>query len=498
MQRAALWWLKRDFQLADNPALTAALDEAERVVPVFVVEPSLLDAAETSAFHVNAWLDAARELRARLRAVGSELLLLRAEAIEAFERARALWSFEAIYSHQETGSALTFQRDRAVARWCRETGIAWRELPQSGVFRGLRDRDERHRRWTAWTRAPLLPAPDAARLARTALPDALRPLAEAGWDRPDAYGFPSPPAGTGTTQPVSEAAGQATLTDFLSARGIGYSGGISSPNRAFRCGSRLSVHLAWGTLTARAAYQATRCRLDELKGSPEPDAARWRRSLTSFLSRLHWRDHFIQRLESEPEMEFRALNPAYEALVFDGPPEWLAAWRDGRTGFPLVDACMRCLRATGFINFRMRAMITSVACHTLHLDWRAIMRPMACLYADYEPGIHISQLQMQAGVVGINTLRVYNPAKQIQDHDPRATFVKTWLPELRDIAPERIVGHQASPVSAYVAPLTDWETSSREYRTRYMAVRWLAETRQSAAAVLAKHGSRLKRGARRS
>ena len=170
--------------------------------------------------------------------------------------------------------------------------------------------------------------------------------------------------------------------------------------------------------------------------------------MTNYLARLHWRDHFIQRLETEPELDARALHPAYRAIPYEDDPKLLEAWAEGRTGFPMVDAVMRCLAVTGFANFRMRAMAVSFACAGLHLDWRTIHNPLAKVFLDFEPGIHFSQLQMQAGVVGLNTIRGYSPAKQLLDQDPAGAFVKRWLPELRKFTPEQIAGHEFAPLPA--------------------------------------------------
>lgn len=486
----SIWWLKKDFRLHDNPALHAALASSERVVPLFLFEPLVLEAEETSAFHVHAWARALEALRARLAEAGGDVCVLHMDAVAAFERLHRVWPFDAIYSHEEIGSNLTYARDKAVADWCAGRGGAWHEHMQTAVFRPLHDRDNRARKWRAWMQQTPLARPDAGALAALRLPAPVASLparegravhhADFGFtlDQPDAV------------QPVSEAAARDTLDSFLEERGVGYSGGISSPNLAFTHGSRLSVHLAWGTITGRAVYQAVEQRLADLKASEAPEAGAWRRSLRSFLSRLHWRDHFIQRLESETDMEYHALNPAYEALDYRTDPDLLAAWYEGRTGFPLVDACMRCAHATGFLNFRMRALVTSAACHLLHLDWRALMYPMARIWADYEPGIHISQLQMQAGVVGINTLRIYNPAKQIADHDPEAVFVKRWVPELRPFTPEEIIGHQEAPVPAYTAPVVDYKASAKRMRDMYFAIRKAPGTYEVTQAVLERHGSR--------
>lgn len=499
-----LWWLKKDFRLADNPALTAALASGAPVVPVFLYEPAVLEAAETSGFHVAAWSEALAGLRARLAertglAPEACVLALHGDAVEALERLRAVVPFAAIHSHQEHGSAVTFERDKGVAAWCRAQGVAWHEHRQTGVFRRLADRDARATRWKAFTAEGPLPVPPGADLARVGVPEVAR-ACDAGDLAPAAFGHPLTAAQREHRQPVSEAQAEATLASFLTDRGACYAGGISSPNLAFTCGSRLSVHLAWGTLTGRQAYHATEARQAEVRGSPLEADKQWAKSLRSFKSRLHWRDHFVQRLETAPEQEFEPLNAAYAELPTPGDAH-LGAWLAGRTGWPLVDACMRCAATTGFLNFRMRALVTSAAVHSLRIDWRKTLYPTARLWADYEPGIHISQTQMQAGVVGINQLRVYSPPKQLIDHDPEAVFVKTWVPELADVPVEAIFAHpephlMGSPVDGYPLPLVDWKASSKAMKDDYFAIKQRPETRELADAVYQRHGSRRAPGAR--
>ena len=485
----ALWWIKKDFRLSDNPALTEALAAAERVVPVFLFEPAVLAAEETSGFHVAAWCEALGDLRDRLKPHGADVLVLEGDAVDAFARLRGILPFDAIWSHQEIGTELTFARDRAVADWAGAEGVAWHEPMQTGVFRGGIDRDKRSAAWKAFMAAGPIPPPAPADLARLGVPTEAAGLALDGPLSAGRFGHPLTDAQRALRQPVSETDAEATLRDFLFDRGLCYSGGISSPNDAFVCGSRLSVHLAWGTVTGREVYAVTEARQAELKGEEGDEAAQWRKSLKSFKSRLHWRDHFVQRLEAEPGMEFEALNPAYAALPTPGD-EHLDAWLAGRTGWPLVDACMRCAAQTGFLNFRMRAMVTSVAVHTLRIDWRKTLYPTARLWADYEPGIHVAQTQMQAGVVGINQLRAYSPDKQLADHDPDAAFVKRWVPELADVPAPAIVKHHARPVAGYPAPIVDRLPSLRAFKEDYYAIKRAPETRALAERVYERHGSR--------
>ena len=496
MPRTALWWVKLDVRLADNPALTAALAAAERVVPVFAFEPRVLAAAETSGFHVATWCEALADLRARLRPHGADVLVVHGDAPEVLAEAHRRLGFDELHSHEEIGTELTYSRDRAVAAWADSAGVAWREHRQTGVFRGGIDRDRRHRAWTQFMDAGPLPTPPPADLARLGIPDELDGLRLDGDLTPARFGHPLTDLQREHRQAVSETAAEVTLGSFLHERGRCYSAGISSPNTAFACGSRLSVHLAWGTLTGRQAYHALEARRADLKDDNSDEAKTWRRSLTSFRSRLHWRDHFTQRLEAEPRAEFEPLNRAYAALPTPGDVH-VDDWLHGRTGWPMVDACIRCAAATGFLNFRMRAMVTSVAVHTLRIDWRRLVHPVARLWADYAPGIHVSQTQMQAGVVGINQLRGYSPDKQLLDHDPEATFVKTWVAELADVDAAAIKRHTAGAhVDGYRPPLVDRIASFKSFKDDYYGIKRLPETRALAEEVYVRHGSRRAPGSR--
>lgn len=472
----SVWWIKRDARLDDNPALTAAIQSSKYVIPVAIFEPNVWSSSEHSELHRSCWLSAIAALNKNLELRGSRLLFMATTAEAAFKILIEQFKVEAIFSHEEIGSESTYGRDRRVKSYLTGRNIPWIEIPQSGVVRGLRSRDKRNKIWATRVTSPPLPIPENLSLPSgviSQLPthDEILKLSNSS---------------------VTERIGRTVLRSFLETRGQGYSGRISSPNTAFESGSRLSEHLAWGTLSVRRVYYESICRTNGLEGDLSPEARRWRRSLHAFRSRLHWRDHFIQRLESEPKMEYFALNRAYEAVSYEDDVRLLNAWLTGTTGAPLVDACMRCLQNEGFLNFRMRAMVVSYACHVLHLSWKTIMHPLAALFIDYEPGIHISQLQMQAGVVGINTIRIYNPTKQLMEQDSEAIFVKKWVPELRGCSAAQIFEHEVRPILGYTATLVNYKERVELSKKQLYGIKGLAETQKVAKVVLEKHGSRMK------
>ena len=267
-------------------------------------------------------------------------------------------------------------------------------------------------------------------------------------------------------------AGLNELEHFLGQRVEHYCRSISSPNKAFTGCSRLSAYLTWGCLSMREVLQRSR----EMQG----------RGVRSFGSRLHWHCHFIQKLEDQPSIEWQDFHPFMRDLR-DPDAERLMAWAEGTTGVPFVDACMRALRAHGWINFRMRAMLMSFASYNLWLPWRDSGLHLARQFVDYEPGIHWSQCQMQSGSTSINTIRIYNPIKQGRDHDPDGVFIRRWCPELADVPAVHL--HEPWAFNG-VMPIVDCADSARQAKEMIFAIRHSAGFDRHADAIQRRHGSR--------
>ena len=480
-----VWWIKRDLRISDNHCLHLATESSEEVIPFFCWEPSVVHADDYGAFHLQAQWQALRGLSASLQKRGSGLVEKLGDVVVELDALFQKYPFQRIRSYQETGNDITFRRDLAVGAWCKSKGVEWMESVGSTVIRGL----------SAEQKRGLSGGGSRGRLAVVPIPKNLCPpkdksLISMPFEWKELLGkFPKHSCPLSTRlQAVNERSAWSTLNTFLNQRGIAYSGGISSPNTAFVAGSRLSPHLAWGTISTATVFQELDKKREEINAIRE--STPWKRSLRAFESRLHWRDHFVQRLEGCPRMEFTAINTAYDSIEYQDDPGLLNAWINGQTGYPLIDACMRCLRETGFVNFRMRAMVVSFACFGLHLSWRTIHAPLARIFLDYEPGIHLSQLQMQAGITGINAIRVYSPSKQFLDHDAEGKFVKEWVPELRDRTPVEIAYAGDINLPGYASPVISLKEQSRKMKDLIFAVRKSIAGKESAREVLQKHGSR--------
>ncbi|NHB78203.1 FAD-binding domain-containing protein [Rhodobacter calidifons] len=473
-----LVWFKRDLRLHDHPALSLAAGLGP-VLPLYVVEPELWAEPDASARQWEFLAESLADLRVALTGAGAPLVVRTGDAVEVLASLCRRHRITRIVSHEETGNAWTFARDRRVAGWARGAGIDWVELPQSGVVRRLPSRDAWSARRDAFMAGPTLPAP------------ALCPVegVEPG-PIPSARALKLAADPCPHRQLGGRARGLDLMDSFLTRRAEPYRTAMSSPLSAERACSRLSPHLALGTLSVREVVQATVARAAERPGG------RWGGALASFQARLAWRDHFIQKLEDEPAIETRCLHRAAESLrPRDPDAARLAAWEAGETGLPFLDACLRYLRATGWLNFRMRSMVMAAASYHLWLDWRATGAILARRFTDYEPGIHWPQVQMQSGTTGINTPRIYNPVKQGLDQDPTGAFTRAWVPELAAV-PDRFLqtpwaweGAGTLLGRRYPAPIVDPAAAQRAARDAIFGLRRRAD-RGEIAAIVSRHASR--------
>jgi deoxyribodipyrimidine photo-lyase len=444
-EAVTLVWLKRDLRLRDHAPLTQASKQCKtggKAFVFYVLEQEYWASDKASPEQRTFVLESLRDLTLQLERIGCRLHVFEAPSAEqVMESLIKTYQIETILCHQETGNLWTFERDRAVLAMAKSRGIPVREFHQNGVIRGRGMPKLEGGAWLNWIGAEEPEFPDFWRN-----PNRFSELPSINLEK-----LISSLNDNSLRQAGGEDRGLALLESFLSGRcldGEGYRKEMGSPLSSSLVCSRLSTHLTWGSISSRHAFREARKALAQ--GVPRGAGI----EIRSFITRLRWRDHFLQKFERLHWMEWRCINPATETLHGWDEDSYLR-WSAGMTGYPFIDACMRSLNATKWINFRARAMLVSFASYALNLDWRRFAPHLARTFLDYEPGIHYSQIQMQAGTTLGSPPRIYNPIKQSLEKDPHGEFIRRWVPELRDRSDQSIHHPALTPRNGYPAAIID-------------------------------------------
>jgi deoxyribodipyrimidine photo-lyase len=423
MPRLALWWIRRDLRLTDNPALTVALAHAQTVIPVFILDPVILNSPyHHAALKRTAFLfGGLRELAADLHTRGSRLTLRHGQPLDVLSALMAETGASAIFAAEDF-SPYARQRDARITRHLPLTLVSGLTVHHPSAVR--KANGEPYTVFTPFRRAwKALPAPNECDLLPA--PTRLNPP-------PNIASRELPAVGGPVHFLPGEVNARATLCSFVGQSIFAYSAGR---NRLDGDGtSALSPYLRFGMISAREAVVTAH------KAIASAADAQAKTSAEAWLTELIWREFYCAILYHFPEVLQRAFRPKLRHIAWADDKSAFAMWCEGRTGYPVVDSAMRQLAETGWMHNRARMITASFLVKDLLIDWRWGEHWFMQHLVDGDPAANNGGWQWTAGV-GTDAapyFRVFNPIVQSQKFDPHGDFARAWLPELSRVPDEYI------------------------------------------------------------
>jgi deoxyribodipyrimidine photo-lyase len=420
----SIFWFRRDLRLHDNRGLAAALRSGMPVLPVFIFDTLILEDLEPSDARLPFIYSALEVMRQALLKAGSSLVVLQATPEAAFKELLTKYPVKAVYTNRDY-EPYARRRDEAIASILQEEGVAFHTFKDTVLF-------EKSEVVKADGKPYLVYTPYYNKWRSLLHPEH---LGSAGSENGLLYFYKCPPSALpslgslgfeGATQPLKISLPADTLIrNYHQTRNLPAVAGTT----------RLGVHLRFGTVSIREVARAAD-RLNE-----------------TFLKELCWREFFMQLLWHFPKTHV-AFRPGYDAIRWREAPEDYARWCAGQTGYPLVDAGMRELNATGFMHNRVRMVAASFLVKHLLIDWRLGEDYFAQKLLDFDLAANNGNWQWVAGC-GCDAapyFRVFNPTLQAQRFDPKETYIRKWVPEYgTDAYPEPMVEHKAATARCIAA-----------------------------------------------
>lgn len=445
--KTIIHWFRRDLRLSDNTSLYHAMQEADRVVPVFCLDRGVLVRDEFGAASVQFMLDALVALQKNLESVGSRLIVREGDSLtELLQLARDVKA-SAIYWNRKY-DPYTIPRDAALERACHEQGIVTKTFTDFVMQEPHALKTDQNRPYTVFTpfskKWLTLPRPkvwprfqgngkNLSSISSQTLPS----LKELNFSLH--Y----------TTAKSGEREAHQVLKNFIQKKVACYGEKRDFP--AWDATSHLSPHLRFGTMSARTVYEAVVLEQKKLKGTG-------RQNSDVFLKELIWREFYVYVLYHFPHVVKGAFRSEYDQLEWSCNEKHFNAWCEGQTGYPIVDAAMRQLNTTGWMHNRLRMIVAMFLTKDLHISWQWGEKYFLEKLADGELAANNGGWQWSAstGTDAAPYFRIFSPVSQSQKFDPEGEFIKRFVPELKLLSSEAIhAPWEKEKVKSYPTPIVN-------------------------------------------
>ncbi len=404
----AIFWFKRDLRVADNTGLFHVIEDSREVLPVYVLDDDILESYPRDSKRLGFFFDALRKLDKDLRELGSYLFVIKGKAEEAIPRTIRTYGADSVYCNRAYGFS-GISRDLKIEHFCKSNEIKFKKFEDTFLVPPEKIEQRKvftpfYKLWKGKPKCQEIPQPkriNSPEILNTSLENTIEGISHTEnthWpmDYPDQrlWSF--------------------NFKEYDERRNFPYIDGTS----------RLSPYLRFGTVSVRKVYNAA------LSATPEAN---------QYVSELAWREFWYHIMHYFPETKDIEFQAKRRNIKWINNESWYNAWKEGRTGYPIVDAAMIQLKEEGWMHGRARMIVASFLTKDLLTDWRWGDKHFRDHLIDYDETVDIGNWQWSASCgADPKPLRIFNPILQSQKFDPECKYIKTYIPELRDLEPEKI------------------------------------------------------------
>lgn len=473
MQTINLIWFRRDLRLDDNWMLNVATKDNQLCLPLFIIDPFFYQSwSEVGNMRVRFLFESLEVLCVEIKKVGGQLVLFEGDSLKVIQSLSHSFLenglLPSLYFHRDRQINYGQTRDQNIVHFYQDQKLKTYIGNNNFLVTSQQDMPTWRKRYYDYQKQTLYPKPREINFFKlqsinkifkipglkiVSLEDLKQKYSKFYQTKSTLF--------TGGFLVAKQ-----KLKSFVDDRFVGYHWKLSRPFLALKGStSQLSPHIMWGTISVREVNKLVYQKVCFFK---ETGQKKLEFSLKAFLDRLRWRESFTQRLYFNPryatENWYSDFDQIYSWDLNPQQLEFFEKWKQGQTGFPLVDASMRQLKELGWINFRMRAMVATFLTINCGVSWQWGARHFMNCLVDGDVAINHWQWQMQAGITNplAKTFRIYNPSKNLQTQDSKLDFVHRFIPELADLNLKQILSVSYLNKTNYAKQMLDFEATRRQ------------------------------------